>query len=153
VLGLLDDVALVAWFSTTLKGEMDKFHEWELTRPTVATDSNDKATAEHKATAMSGLTPINYDQDRAQPARESAKHAGASDNSTASNRSSALSESSNTHSSTPQPAAESAKQHGTHSESNTDSGLGSPESSSSAPVHSQSDDIKPTDNTSGGNVR
>lgn len=35
VLGLLDDVALVAWFSTTLKGEMDKFQEWELTRPSV----------------------------------------------------------------------------------------------------------------------
>ena len=29
VLGLLDDVALVAWFSTTLKGEMDKFQDWE----------------------------------------------------------------------------------------------------------------------------
>ncbi|OGX87367.1 hypothetical protein BEN47_11205 [Hymenobacter lapidarius] len=29
VLGLLDDVALVAWFSTTLKTEMDKFQDWE----------------------------------------------------------------------------------------------------------------------------
>jgi uncharacterized membrane protein YkvA (DUF1232 family) len=36
VLGLLDDVALVAWFSTTLKTELDKFHEWELTRPQLA---------------------------------------------------------------------------------------------------------------------
>ncbi len=33
VLGLLDDVALVAWFSLTIKTEIDKFHEWELTRP------------------------------------------------------------------------------------------------------------------------
>ena len=31
VLGLLDDVALVAWFSGTVKGEMDKFVEWEKT--------------------------------------------------------------------------------------------------------------------------
>jgi uncharacterized membrane protein YkvA (DUF1232 family) len=36
VLGLLDDVALVAWFSTTLKTELDKFHEWEQTRPQLA---------------------------------------------------------------------------------------------------------------------
>lgn len=35
VLGLLDDVALVAWFSTTLKGEIDKFQEWELTQTSV----------------------------------------------------------------------------------------------------------------------
>ena len=33
VLGLVDDVALVAWFSLTIKTEIDKFHEWELTRP------------------------------------------------------------------------------------------------------------------------
>jgi uncharacterized membrane protein YkvA (DUF1232 family) len=153
VLGLLDDVALVAWFSTTLKGEMDKFHEWELTRPAVAnaTDSNDRAAAEHKATAMSGLTPINYDQDRAQPARESAKHTGTGDAPASSDTRSASADNNST--SAPQPAAESAKQHGTHSESNTDSGLGSPESSSPAPVHSQGDDMKSTDDTSGATVR
>jgi uncharacterized membrane protein YkvA (DUF1232 family) len=33
VLGLLDDVALVAWFSTTIKAEMDKFAAWEKARP------------------------------------------------------------------------------------------------------------------------
>ena len=33
VVGLLDDVALLAWFSTTVKHEIDRFHEWELTRP------------------------------------------------------------------------------------------------------------------------
>jgi uncharacterized membrane protein YkvA (DUF1232 family) len=33
VVGLLDDVALMAWFMSTLKSEIDKFHEWELTRP------------------------------------------------------------------------------------------------------------------------
>lgn len=48
VLGLLDDVALVAWFSTTIKEEMDKFLEWESTRPSLVTDSRvteDKASA------------------------------------------------------------------------------------------------------------
>ncbi len=39
VLGLLDDVALVAWFSTTIKEEMDKFLEWEKTRPSVVEDA------------------------------------------------------------------------------------------------------------------
>ena len=78
VLGLLDDVALVAWFSTTLKHEMDRFHEWELTRPVVATDgSGDKAAAERAAAAMPSAAP-NYANDRAQPAPESAKHAGTS---------------------------------------------------------------------------
>ena len=59
VLGLLDDVALVAWFSTTLKGEMDKFQEWELTRPSVveatpaagAYASSDKETTATAASA------------------------------------------------------------------------------------------------------
>lgn len=37
VVGLLDDVALVAWFSLTIKTEIDKFHEWELTRPRAVT--------------------------------------------------------------------------------------------------------------------
>ncbi|SHK03432.1 YkvA family protein [Hymenobacter psychrotolerans] len=39
VLGLLDDVALVAWFSTTIKEELDKFSEWEKTRPEVIEDA------------------------------------------------------------------------------------------------------------------
>ena len=44
VLGLLDDVALVAWFSTTIKEEMDKFLEWEKTRPTVVEENSQPAT-------------------------------------------------------------------------------------------------------------
>ena len=87
VLGLLDDVALVAWFSTTLKGEMDKFHEWELTRPSEA-----KTGAEDVTSApASGLTvhseasaakPSHSSEpaaDTFQPAAESAKHAGTHD--------------------------------------------------------------------------
>ena len=59
VLGLLDDVALVAWFSTTLKGEMDKFSEWESSHATVlsadapagAYASTDKETVASAASA------------------------------------------------------------------------------------------------------
>ena len=31
VIGLLDDAALLAWFMTTIKEEMDRFHDWERT--------------------------------------------------------------------------------------------------------------------------
>lgn len=88
VLGLLDDVALVAWFSTTLKHEMDRFHEWELTRP--AEVKAEPAVASSVSASASGLTP-KADAPTAQPshanepaattsqpASESAKHAGTS---------------------------------------------------------------------------
>ncbi len=29
VIGLLDDISLLAWFMTSIKGEMEKFPEWE----------------------------------------------------------------------------------------------------------------------------
>ena len=51
VLGLLDDVALVAWFSTTLKHEMDRFQEWELTRPTEVASAGAYAASDKEATA------------------------------------------------------------------------------------------------------
>lgn len=73
VLGLLDDVALVAWFSTTLKGEMDKFHEWELTRPAVV------ATVDSAAPQAEAAHPSKSNEPAAataQVAPESAKHAG-----------------------------------------------------------------------------
>ena len=86
VLGLLDDVALVAWFSTTLKHEMDRFHEWELTRP--AEVKAESASTPAASASASGLTPKadaqpahpSHSNDPAattpQPAEESAKHAG-----------------------------------------------------------------------------
>jgi uncharacterized membrane protein YkvA (DUF1232 family) len=135
VLGLLDDVALVAWFSTTLKHEMDKFLEWELTRPAEVTTEpaahGDKAAAEQASAAMgsSGLTPKSpaaADRDRLQPEHESAKQHG-------------------TH---PESATNSSRQ-----QSNTDSGLGSPESSSPRPVHEQGDDAQPTGPTNGATIR
>ena len=120
VLGLLDDVALVAWFSTTLKHEMDRFHEWELTRPVVAKTDASAPTA-------SGLTPKetpaarpSHSSDPAadtfQPSAESAKHAGLIHE---------------------------------FPTSNTDSGLGSPESSSSRPVHEAGPDAESTGTSSG----
>lgn len=50
VIGLLDDVALVAWFSTTIKDEMDKFAEWEQTRPTLV-ENTDKDTSANSYSA------------------------------------------------------------------------------------------------------
>lgn len=113
VLGLLDDVALVAWFSTTLKHEMDRFNEWELTHPALAptsADSSDKAAAERMANTMN--SPVD---DRTQPAAESAKNAGTTNNPAVSNTDSGLGspESSNPQPSVPTPAEESAKNAGT----------------------------------------
>ena len=130
VLGLLDDVALVAWFSTTLKGEMDKFLEWETTRPAVVASEGAPASAG----AASGLTP---------EADAPVAHPSHSDEPAAA---------------TFRPATESAKNAGTtdtphNPSSNTDSGLGSPDSSSPRPVHEAGDDVKPTGPTSGATVR
>lgn len=57
VLGLLDDVALVAWFSTTLKTELDKFHEWELTRPQLTEAA---PAAKSEPTAEETAQPAHY---------------------------------------------------------------------------------------------
>lgn len=53
MLGLLDDVALVAWFSTTIKDEMDKFAEWENTRPTLVEDTDKQPSASSAMKASS----------------------------------------------------------------------------------------------------
>ena len=83
VLGLLDDVALVAWFSTTLKHEMDRFHEWELTRPSeVATGAATSAASGLTPTAEAPMAQPSHSNEPAastpQSAEESAKHAGTS---------------------------------------------------------------------------
>jgi uncharacterized membrane protein YkvA (DUF1232 family) len=98
VLGMLDDVALVAWFSTTLKHEIDRFEEWELTRPAEVKAEPASASA---SDSTSGLTPKadapmaqpSHSHDPAastpQPAAESAKHTGTDSvaaNTTASSR-------------------------------------------------------------------
>ncbi len=56
VLGLLDDVALVAWFGTTIKEELDKFAEWEKTRPSVVEVTGGTASAD-SYTAATDVTP------------------------------------------------------------------------------------------------
>ena len=33
VIGLLDDATLLAWFMTSIKSELDKYKEWEMTQP------------------------------------------------------------------------------------------------------------------------
>lgn len=55
VLGLLDDVALVAWFSTTIKEEMERFTEWEKTRPTLVSDAE---IVEDKDAAAPSMAPV-----------------------------------------------------------------------------------------------
>lgn len=62
VVGLLDDVALIAWFSTSIKHELDKFHEWEATKATtVVTDDEPWQTRSAGTTNQSaknaGTTP------------------------------------------------------------------------------------------------
>uniref|UniRef100_UPI0003721D46 YkvA family protein n=1 Tax=Hymenobacter aerophilus TaxID=119644 RepID=UPI0003721D46 len=56
VLGLLDDVALVAWFSTTIQEELQKFAEWEQTRPTLVEDTKPKARTSASADAGTSAT-------------------------------------------------------------------------------------------------
>lgn len=171
VLGLLDDVALVAWFSTTIKHELDKFAEWEKSSAAVVSDEKsapksaaaggyaptDKETvassfaaattatasagnqAKHAADALdeqgeaapdaNHMIPGNHSggttalsQERAQLAPESAKNAGLADLPSA-------------------PALT--------GQSATDAGLGSPSSSTSAPVHAAGPDMHPTGATGG----
>ncbi len=60
VLGLLDDVALVAWFSTTIKDELDKFIEWEDTRPMLV-ESNPKSSDTASTTKVTASAPTGSD--------------------------------------------------------------------------------------------
>jgi uncharacterized membrane protein YkvA (DUF1232 family) len=78
VLGLLDDVALVAWFSSTVKEEMDKFVEWEKTHvsvvaPAAAADSHgSRHDHSAKTTTPADSSPIASSV--ATATTESAKH-------------------------------------------------------------------------------
>ncbi|WP_375374077.1 YkvA family protein [Hymenobacter aerilatus] len=84
VIGLLDDVALIAWFTSTLKEQLDKFAEWEKTQPVVVEDS--PAATGFSATVDSTArvqTPAQAAPAAAhapaQEAPESAKKAGTTD--------------------------------------------------------------------------
>jgi uncharacterized membrane protein YkvA (DUF1232 family) len=78
VVGLLDDVALLAWFSTSIKHELDKFHEWEAIkastmvsddelRKTGATDVTKSAAYQPGRSARRLLLPTNRLRMQAQP--------------------------------------------------------------------------------------
>ncbi len=103
VVGLLDDMALVAWFSTSIKHELDKFHEWEATKS--ATVVADDELYKNRGAASgsewrTGATVVTTNQ--------SAKNAGTVELPTA-------------------PAGS--------DQTATDAGLGSPTSSTTAPIH------------------
>jgi len=131
VIGLLDDVALVAWFSTSIKEELDKFAEWEKTRPVIM-EPNDMQpsaavvlhTSHDGSTATSGprpqdANPIPFDDDdlHGQASSESAKRHGTTDL---------------------KPAEGPV--------SNTDSGISSPDSSNPNPSLTGPDDTEPVKN-------
>jgi len=118
VVGLLDDMALVAWFSTSIKHELDKFHEWEATKAsTVVTDEELYKTR--------GTQASNY----ASQAQPQASHTKASPTSPGEQwpRSEASAKNAGTIELPSAPA-------GT-GQSATDAGLGSPTSSVTEPVH------------------
>jgi uncharacterized membrane protein YkvA (DUF1232 family) len=129
VLGYLDDVALVAWFSTSIKEELDRFVEWEKTRPSVVEPQDvapGAAVVLHQghdgSTANSGPNP----QQAAGPTLSYSASGGA------------------------QPSPDSGKRHGMNdlkpsegSISNTDSGISSPDSSNPNPSLTGPDDTNP----------
>ncbi|GAA4002147.1 hypothetical protein GCM10022408_11850 [Hymenobacter fastidiosus] len=88
VLGLLDDIALVAWFSSTVKDELEKFAEWEKTHVTVvsspdpadapaASPAGSSPGSSAKTTAPAAANPIARPE--ATETTESAKHASTTD--------------------------------------------------------------------------
>jgi len=104
VVGLLDDMALVAWFSTSIKHELDKFHEWEATKnATVVADEELFQTR-----GADGSTEWRSASARASTTNQSAKNAGTVE----------------------LPAAPAGSD-----QTATDAGLGSPTSSTTAPIH------------------
>ena len=62
VIGLLDDASLLAWFIASIKSELDKFKEWEATRPAATEAAPAPATdSVHHADSSFG-TPKFSDQ-------------------------------------------------------------------------------------------
>lgn len=55
IIGLLDDAALLAWFMTSIKSELDKFKEWESMRP--ATEDTPAPEVTNQDTDTSFGTP------------------------------------------------------------------------------------------------
>lgn len=113
VVGLLDDMALVAWFSTSIKHELDKFHEWESAKAaTLVSDDELTKTGASDVTKPMRLEP--WETRSASSTNQSAKSTGTTNLPTA-------------------PA-------GTY-QSATDAGLGSPSSSTTQPIHDRGADV------------
>jgi uncharacterized membrane protein YkvA (DUF1232 family) len=70
VLGLLDDMALVAWFSTSIKHELDKFHTWEAAKAATVV-SDEELWKNRPSTPTLAMSTTN----------QSAKNAGTTDSS------------------------------------------------------------------------
>lgn len=173
VLGLLDDVALVAWFSTTIKHELGRFAEWEKSGAAVVNEPKsapktatagayaptDKETTAPVAAAAATATASagNRAKHAADALDEQGEAAPDANNMTRGNRSGGTTAlSSNDRA---RPAPESAKNAGLadlpsapalSGQSATDAGLGSPSSSTSAPVHNAGPDVRPTPGASAG---
>jgi uncharacterized membrane protein YkvA (DUF1232 family) len=107
VVGLLDDMALVAWFSTSIKHELDKFHEWEATKASTMV-SDDELYSSRGAAPTPSQPATAGTRSLSATTNQSAKNAGTTDLPTA-----------------PTGSGQSA----------TDAGLGSPTSSVTEPVH------------------
>lgn len=53
IIGLLDDATLLAWFMTSIKSELDKFREWDASRPVKEeTASYDDTSMQHTDTSF-----------------------------------------------------------------------------------------------------
>ncbi|RZL10607.1 MAG: DUF1232 domain-containing protein [Hymenobacter sp.] len=121
VVGLLDDMALVAWFSTSIKHELDKFHEWEATKAsTVVLDDELYKTRGAQASSYASQAKASPASSGEQWPRSqaSAKNAGT----------------------TELPSAPAGSD-----QSATDAGLGSPTSSTARPIHDAAPDVQPGD--------
>jgi uncharacterized membrane protein YkvA (DUF1232 family) len=118
VVGLLDDMALVAWFSTSIKHELDKFHEWEATK--ASTMVSDEELHQTRGAQASSFASHSSGNEHWRASDTSAKRAGTIELPSA-----------------PAGAGQSA----------TDAGLGSPTSSTSRPVHEAGADITPGDHS------
>jgi uncharacterized membrane protein YkvA (DUF1232 family) len=57
VLGLLDDMALVAWFSTSIKHELDKFHNWEAAKAATVVSDDELRKTSNSDTKLIGYEP------------------------------------------------------------------------------------------------
>ena len=68
VVGLLDDMALIAWFSTSIKHELDKFHEWEETKASAVV--MDSKPWEHRSSATTSQSAKNAGTTALPPATE-----------------------------------------------------------------------------------